>query len=133
MNKVYEYTESILGKDLVIGETDCNWIAANYMWLYHGIEEPLAYLQGVKDNPRDYLRRSRAVEQAVNAGFVPIADHPKEGDFIILERRFWDECAFVLNSTQAVTCVGVDELGNKIRKVRTVHPSQVLGIVYRKI
>ena len=121
----YDYVESILGKPLVLGETDCNTIAANLLFLYHGVRSPLDYISALRDAPRQTIRGDRAVHMLANNGFLPTIDHPREGDFIIQEGRFYDEVAFVLNSSQIVTCTSDD------RTVKIVHPSQVKGIIYR--
>lgn len=117
-----------MGKPCKLGETDCNTIGATILDIVHGTSYRFCLTLAIQNVLKDAMRLHNARSYLEHEyGYEKVEDRPKAGDFIVNPGRFRDDVAFVLSSKEAIACIQ----DNRGRFVRTVHPKDIQGEVYR--
>ena len=126
--KVFEYLNSIFGRKIKLGVTDCNTIVANLLDLMHGTSIHKRLTENIT---REKIRNNRASTELINIGYKQVSGPIKTGDFIILEGKYWSHCMFIYRPNTAISCF--DHQFKRIRKVVSSYLTHLppQGIIYR--
>ena len=114
--EVLKYLNTIIGKPIKIGETDCNTITAKILDIIHGSD---VHEELTSQISRNVIRSARASEVLEDLGYNIVEDKPSINDFILIPERFWDSCMFMFNSTSVVSAMP-RKLDNKGKTVKAM-------------